>query len=118
MRAGEVNLNNSVFEGASILISKSHRTTHCKPSGSGVQLLVWQHLSAHCRIRQQGVLIHSILVPAGAFHLLMYLFAMVIVISCHRCRADGSSHDYIVFLTLFNQHVKASRLSAIGRSRR
>lgn len=81
MRAGEVNLNNSVLEGASIYGIEIAPDNALQTSGSGVQVTGIANTSqARVEIRQQGVLIHSILVPAGAFTILMYLFAMVIVI--------------------------------------
>lgn len=40
MRAGEVNLNNSVLEGASIYGIEIALTTHCKPAAVVCKLLV------------------------------------------------------------------------------
>ncbi|MCV5752798.1 fimbria/pilus outer membrane usher protein, partial [Escherichia coli] len=88
-------------------------------SGSGVQVTGIANTSqARVEIRQQGVLIHSILVPAGAFTI-----PDVPVrngnsdLNVTVVETDGSSHNYIVPSTLFNQHVESFQgyRFAIGR---
>ncbi len=119
MRAGEVNLNNSVLEGASIYGIEIAPDNALQTSGSGVQVTGIANTSqARVEIRQQGVLIHSILVPAGAFTI-----PDVPVrngnsdLNVTVVETDGSSHNYIVPSTLFNQHVESFRgyRFAIGR---
>lgn len=109
MRAGEVNLNNSVLEGASIYGIEIAPDNALQTSGSGVQVTGIANTSqARVEIRQQGVLIHSILVPAGAFTI-----PDVPVrngnsdLNVTVVETDGSSHNYIVPSTLFNQHVES-----------
>lgn len=119
MRAGEVNLNNSVLEGASIYGIEIAPDNALQTSGSGVQVTGIANTSqARVEIRQQGVLIHSILVPAGAFTI-----PDVPVrngnsdLNVTVVETDGSSHNYIVPSTLFNQHVESFQgyRFAIGR---
>ena len=112
MRAGEVNLNNSVLEGASIY------GIEIAPDNALPNQRQWcgywyklTHLSGSCRDSSYASFnsFHSWFLRAHSLSS-MYLFAMVIVIlmSPLSGKADGSSlATYIVPSTLFNQHVES-----------
>ncbi|ENO0517333.1 fimbrial biogenesis usher protein [Escherichia albertii] len=109
MRAGEVNLNNSVLEGTSIYGIEIAPEYALQAGGSGVQVTgIANTAQARVEIRQQGMLIHTTLVPVGAFTIPDVPIRNgnsdldVTVVE-----TDGRSHNYIVPSSLFNQHVES-----------
>ena len=102
-RAGEVNMNNTLLEGTGLYgVTFTPETALDTPEGMVRVSGIANTSQARVEIRQQGILVHSTLVPIGPFTLTDFsvrnytsdLSVMVI-------ENDGSQHSYVVPSTLY-----------------
>lgn len=107
MRAGQVNINNSLLEGAGLYGIELAPDRALQSEGSGVQVTgIANTHQARVEIRQQGILLLSTLVPAGAFTIPdIPVRSMNSDIQVTVIETTGSEHSYTVPTTLFARHV-------------
>ncbi|MBY7216851.1 fimbrial biogenesis usher protein [Escherichia marmotae] len=107
MRAGEVNVNNTLLEGARIYGIELSPDSALQHTGSGVQVTgIANTFQARVEIRQQGVLLLSTLVPAGAFTISdVPVRTMNSDLQVNVIETTGGEHTFSVPATLFNNQM-------------
>lgn len=104
MKAGEVNLNNRLLEGSNIYGVELVSEDALNPESNGVQVSgIANTAQARVEIRQQGIMVFSTLVPAGAFTLTdipLRNFGSDLDVTV--VETDGTQHQYTVPSTLYN----------------
>ena len=107
MRAGEVNVNNTLLEGARIYGIELSPDSALQHTGSGVQVTgIANTFQARVEIRQQGVLLLSTLVPAGALTISdVPVRTMNSDLQVNVIETTGGEHTFSVPATLFNNQM-------------
>lgn len=107
MLVGEVNLNNTLLDGASIYGFEFSPETALQAQGSGVEVKgIANTAQARVEIRQQGILVYSTLVPAGAFTLPnVPVRSATSDLNVTVIETDGNQQTFTVPASLFSQQV-------------
>lgn len=107
MLAGEVNLNNTLLDGTGIYGLEFSPETALQTQGSGVEVKgIANTAQARVDVRQQGTLVYSTLVPAGAFTLPnIPVRSATSDLNVTVTETDGSQQSFIVPASLFNHLV-------------
>ncbi len=102
-RAGEVNMNNTLLEGSGLYgVTFTPESALNTPEGMIRVSGIANTSQARVEIRQQGILVHSTLVPVGPFTLTdISLRNYTSDLSVMVIETDGSQHSYVVPSTLY-----------------
>lgn len=109
LRAGEVNINNSLLQGTGIYGIELSSESALQQGGSGVSVSgIANTPQARIEVRQQNVLVYSTLVPVGPFNLTdVPVRNGVSDLNVTVVETDGSQHSYVVPAALYNQSAGA-----------